>query len=683
MGELSARQKYILSLMFDARLVNIKQLSRQMDVSERTIQREVSAINRLMEIHSIKLVMKNPILHVEGTNKDIEQVKKELGGISKPQLLATDQRILFIMAQLLIANEPYKSAFFSYQLDVAEATISMYMEKIEKHLIRQNLFLSRQRAFGIQIDGSEWDKRNALVELIYAYKPTEDLLTHIYDTQTDLTTKLLFDVLFGKEILKYTRDVLDFAADKILDEDDIEYLKAFLYIAISLKKAQSGNPIQLSNAFMQDVCSNNMDLYSSLQQFFKTFPIPVSENEIAYIFIHLPGNQYQHSMNQHFEALGIPLAKLSEEVLYEIRKRGGIHFQIGKQSLDGFLHQLNFSISRAYMGIHLQNPLLDQVHSHYGNVYDAVKYACDLVFSKYNIHLSENEIGYITMYIGYMNDCEEPVYDTFSVLIVCPNGVGAARILAARVKKLFPDVQTIEINSMKGWEENDREYDLILSTVDIKNLQYSKSQHALVVSPFLPTEDIQLLNESIEAIKREKNSHFRKGILSSKLGYPNDRAAESIRKMLEHVAIEKLEADSMWELIQAIATQVQEKAIVTSQEEIQRLILEREKMGSVVIPNSRLAILHTRSETVVEPYVGIYRLNGQIMLHNPKSNDEPVDTFVVLLARKDEYPSILEKLGNISITLISDPSFITALRAGEAGEIRQKVAEVLAEQASE
>ncbi|MFT8887193.1 MAG: BglG family transcription antiterminator [Ethanoligenens sp.] len=673
MEKLSARQKYILSLLFDAPQVNIQDVSKQMDVSERTILREISAINCLLKKQDVRLVVKNPLLHMEGSEQAIGHIKEDLGNISKPQLLTTEQRILFIMAQLLIADEPTKSAFFSYQLDVSEATVSMYMEKIEKRLIQHNLFLNRQRTLGIQIVGTEWDKRNALVELIYAYKSLGNLLAFIYDTKRELAVKLLFDVLFGKQILAYTRDVLDFVADKIPDEDDIEYLNAFLYISISLKKSANGDFIQLSETFRQDVCSNNVELYSSLRHFFEQFPVTVPENEVDYIFIHLPGNQYQYSMEQKFKAMGISLEKLSEEVLYEIQKGAGAGFQNNRRWIDGLARQLNASICRAYMGIRLQNPLLSQVHSYYGHLYDTVRHACDLVFSKYNIHFSENEIGYITMYVGYVHDCEENVDDHLSVLIICPNGFGAARILSAKVRKLFPTIQKIEINSLKGWEENHGTYDLILSTVDIQDPRRTKRERLFVVSSFLCMEDVQRISQAVEEIRMEKGADAEGSFLLPAFEYIKGQASKSISQMFDAIDIDRVDAKDMAELIDVITSHLRDASVITDKEELKHLILNREKIGSVVIPNSRLALLHTRAEAVVEPYVGIYRLNGQMLLHNPNSNDEPVDTFAVLLARKNEHPLALEQLGNFSISLIDNPIFVETLRTGDVEEVRREI----------
>lgn len=676
MVKFSARQKYVLSLLADTRLVDIKQLSKQMEISERTILREISAINHMVENRSVRLVFKNPLLHMEGTEQAIEQIKKDLGDICKPQLLTTEQRILFITAQLLMADEPCKSAFFSYQMDVTEATISMYMEKIEKRLPKHNLLMDRQRAFGIQITGTEWDKRNALVDVIYAYKPPEDLLSFIYQTRQELTTKLLFDVLFGKKTLGYTRDTLDFVADKLADEDDMEYLKAFLYIAISLKKSLDGGSLQLSAAFKQDACSNDPALFSSLRQFLQQMPAPLPEDEIVYIFIHLPGNQYQHSMDQKFQALGIPLEKLSEEVLYEIQTKGGAAVQSDRQLIDGMARQLNASVCRAYMGIQLPNPLLAQVHRYYGTLYDAVKHACDVVFSKYNIRLSENEIGNITMYVGYMLDSGETLYNDISILIICPNGMGAARILSAKIQKLFPIIQSITINSLKGWEENSQPYDLILSTVDIKNLRRNRKDRVFVVSPFLSTEDIRRIGQTIDTIRLEKETRSETPSLSCAPDHVRSQASESIDKMFEALRIETVDAADMPGLIHNIASRLSGEAVVTDREEIERRILNREKIGSVVIPNSRLALLHTRSEVVAAPYVGIYRLRGQMLLHNPHSNDEPVDTFVVLLAKESEHPLVLESLGSLSMSLVDHPELAETLRTGSPEEVRQKVGKI-------
>lgn len=87
--------------------------------------------------------------------------------------------------QLLLSEEPIKAAYFSYQFNVVEGTISLYLDKIEEWLKMRNLSLIRRRGYGIKVEGSELDKRSAIVELFYNYKPIEELLAFVYNDEKD------------------------------------------------------------------------------------------------------------------------------------------------------------------------------------------------------------------------------------------------------------------------------------------------------------------------------------------------------------------------------------------------------------------------------------------------------------------------------------------------------------------
>lgn len=58
---------------------------------------------------------------------------------------------------------------------------------------------------------------------------------------------------------------------------------------------------------------------------------------------------------------------------------------------------------------------------------------------------------------------------------------------------------------------------------------------------------------------------------------------------------------------------------------------------------------------------------------------EPVDTFLVMLARSDESPTILEKMGDISVALIEDENFPETLRTGSIDVLRAKFTDILAD----
>ena len=232
----------------------------------------------------MKISVKNSELSLLGGQKEILFLRQSLGPLPKRWLMTSEQRIIFVTAQLLLAMEPYKSTFFSYQLNVVEGTVSMYMDKIQHWLAEKNFSLSRKRRYGIQIEGSEWNKRNALVSLVYEYKPVEGLLPFFYGTKEEPVIHSFFNFLFGDRVLQMSKGVLELIPDYQAD-DDVSYLTSLLHIAISFKKAMENHPILLPDDFIREAISGeNFEFSGKLRDYLSDLNLKIAESE-SHIFV--------------------------------------------------------------------------------------------------------------------------------------------------------------------------------------------------------------------------------------------------------------------------------------------------------------------------------------------------------------------------------------------------------------
>ncbi|MCI1966951.1 MAG: PRD domain-containing protein [Oscillospiraceae bacterium] len=651
-----------------------------MEISSRTIFREISSINNALKEKQVKISVKNSALVYSGSEEEKEHLKQILGNVPKRLLLTPKQRILFITAQLLLADEPYKSAFFSYQLSVAEGTISLYMDSVEQWLKEKNLFLLRKRRYGIHIEGSEWNKRNALVALIYEYKPVEELLSYIYETEKEPVLHLFFRLLFGNRILDISKEMVQLIPEQTID--DVPYLTLLFHTMISVKKTLAKNPISLPDEFIQEALSaNRFHFGEKLRQFLLQHDIPAVESEIAYISIHLPANCL-YGTERNFTDLDVSVHELAEEVLYEIQRKMRVDLSGDAQLISGLVHYFSHAIYRTNMGIQVKNSLLNQVMEHYKALFKTVESACKLVFSKYNICLSKDEIAFITMDIGAALETKEEQKKKIAIQIICPNGLFASRILLNKIHGLVRDIDSVDIASMKDWKDSGgKKYDLILSTVDMG--REGKQNRILVVSPFLSEDDVSRINNRVAMIRKRAGYRIGKSLPPP----PKDGAgvdeSGSIHRMIEHLWLETIPAEAFENIIGRISSGLCERDAAEDCGKIKSLILKREKIGSIVIPGTRVSLLHIRSDLVHAPYIGIYRLDGEIQMEGVGFVQVPVDTFLLMLARSNESPVVLEKMGKISISLIENKNFTKQLRTSGLNELRAVFQNLLEEIAEE
>lgn len=682
MNELTARQKFILNAILDKGPLNIKDLSRQIHVSNRTISREITAINIILKHDGITIKENNSNLNVNGKIEKLNNLKHSLGGIPMQWLVSQEQRMLLITAQLLLSEEPIKSAYFSYQLNVVDGTISLYVDKIQQWLGVRYLNLEKKRGYGLIVMGSEWVKRNTFLELLYEYKPIDELLAYIYEDKQDPAIHVFFNMFFHKELINISKGILELVSSDMVKMDDMAYFSSLIHIMLSLKKAKLGSSINLPDYLIHDVLSSNeFSFINKIKDYLISLNIDIPHSELVYIAIQLLGNKYVYKADGKFTELGVSLEELSKEVLYEVEKKLNIKINCDDQLIIGLSQHFNPALYRIKMGIQVKNPLVEEIKKYYGSLFNVVNHACRLVFSKYNITMPEDEIGFITMHVGAAIERTRSLTNKLSALIICPNGMGTAGILLSKVKSAIPSIDRIAIKSFKDWSNSDDEYDIVLSTVNIDG-EKGSNDNIIIVSPFLQQNDIDRINNYIKQHKGDVGS-FNKITSFYKAEINNDSEVEKyemINNMLKNLQLKIIDTNSFNEMITLIAESIYNENIINNKEEVEKLILNREKAGSVVIPNSSVALLHTRSNSAISPFVGVYRLKDCMRLKSVGFADEDVNTFIVLLARKTESPYILEQMGKISISLIEKKDFTENLRLGDIKDIRSSIIKILNEE---
>lgn len=680
MLNLTARQKFILNTIIEKGSINTKNLSQQLDVSSRTISREILVINKELKNAKIAIKESNYNVHIVGNKEKLKNIKKSLGEIPLQWLLTQEQRLIVITAQLLTANEVYKSAYFSYKFNVVEGTISLYMDKIERWLNIHNLSLNRKRGCGILVEGPAWIKRNSFVELLYEYKPLDELLSFVYGTSDNPTIRILFKIVFGDKLISISKKLLQLINSEISNMDDIAYFSSFIHILLSLKNTKMGYPINLPQYLVQDLLLSNEFLFArKIKEFLDSLNIEITDDELAYIAIQITGNKYIYKLDRKFERLGISLEELSKEVVYEATHKLNINIEVDEQLIRGLYQHLSPALYRINMGINIKNTLVGQIKDYYGNLFDTVNYACKLVFSKYNITMSEDEIGFITMHIGAAIERSNVCGNNLSALVICPNGIGTAKILASKVKNNIAEIGNVTISSFKDWSQGDREYDLVLSTV---NIEHGIDSNIITVSPFLRNEDIDKIKKFIKLKISKRNifDNIKELSMDTEKENLKDNKYNMINDILKNLQLEAFNAESFKELVSLIVENISSMKLISDKEEVMRLIINREEMGSIVIPNCHVALLHTRSDIVKSPFVGVYRLKKSMKLKSVGFASENVDTFIVLLARRNEHSYILEQMGKISISLIENKSFTEILRIGDVKDLRDSLVKILNEE---
>ena len=76
MEQLTVRQKFIMNNLMEKGPLAIRGLSQQIEVSERTILRETSALNDRLKQHKVRISESGGRLHIDGAERDLAKVSR-------------------------------------------------------------------------------------------------------------------------------------------------------------------------------------------------------------------------------------------------------------------------------------------------------------------------------------------------------------------------------------------------------------------------------------------------------------------------------------------------------------------------------------------------------------------------------------------------------------------------------
>ncbi|KHD34846.1 transcription antiterminator BglG [Clostridium acetobutylicum] len=669
MNSLTPRQQYILSELIKKKVSNVDVLHKELAVSIRTILREVASINKVLKKDKITIYdYENMNLVISGDRDSIKNLENSINSIPILWLCNKDQRQIAITCKLLSEEEYLKASYFSYKFNVVMGSISQDLDNIQTLLVSKNLHLIRKRTYGIMIDGSEWNKRNAFVELFFRFKPFEYLLSFLYGHKTDETVEAFFKDIFDAKTIDIVKEIfkkLHFGSTNV---NDIKYFSLFLLTLLAIKKTESKKNINLPNKVKQDMKSSIIyNTLRSLQEKLMENNIILPEDELSYLCLHLNDYKYYNDADENNVEADINYTEISNELVTGVSKKIGINITKDKKLVEDLSNHLKQTFHMLSVGLDIINPLLNEIKEHYSQLFAIINNECKLIFSRYNIKILEEEIGYITMHIDVAIQRQQIFSKKINLLIVCPNGMSSGNILGNKVKSLFSDIESITISSIHDAYEKmvNNEYDLILSTVPI-SLQIS---NVIVVSPFMTNEDIEEVRNFIFKIKMEKQNiaidfSDRLKIDATNMEY------ETISSILKDFDVREVKVNTFDELIDYIVTDIYDSNLSKSKETIKKLILKREEKGNVVVPKSGIALLHTRSNELMNPVIRVYRNNKYFSMSSEGFSTEDINTFLVLLARNDESNYVLQFLGKVSISLMERKGFVQMLRYSNSQDIR-------------
>jgi len=441
------RSTKILKLIEKRHSVSMDTLIKRFEVSSKTVKNDIKELNGLLKGSAF-------IDNKQGKYKiyivdriKFEEVKNDICN-QKEFLNSSKSRMAFILYRLMNSEEPYLTDELAYEMNVGRTTIISDLKKMRDILENYNLNIIGKTNNGLVLKGTELNLRFFIIENIY-------------------------DMIYGEQILD--EDIVNLVkstADKY--QFDTTTFDSFLQsLTVTLDRLLNGHTINtLKNEYAEILRGWEFTLVNTIADEIENrlnISIPIKER----LFLALPIIGMRTPTNievisQHVQ-ITEEVSGLVNEIIERIKDEMCLNIKLD-DILEDFIYHISFLVNRLKYGVHINNPILDDIKQKYKVAYKMAELAKDVIEKSLHVDMTQDEVGFIAAYFGvFISEQQIEKNKTYKVAVICGTGRVTARLVASQLKGIFDENAVIDLYSDSAvTEEILDEYDLVLSTVQTK-----------------------------------------------------------------------------------------------------------------------------------------------------------------------------------------------------------------------
>ncbi|WP_156855261.1 BglG family transcription antiterminator [Oceanobacillus sp. AG] len=670
---ITARERKIILFLLQKQVqVTVGDLAEALDVSPRTIHRDLKGVEKILLNHRMELDKKAGVgLQIVGEQADKQLLERLLTSIS-PNDYTQEERQAMILSMLLEANEPVKLFTLAHELDVTIATISNDLDQLEAELENFHLTLTRRRGYGVQIEGDEANKRSAITHLIAKYVDPFSFISLLKENIQNKQTPTISNRLLGlvdPDKLRVIEKIVEQASTKLPYElADSARVGLVVHLALAIERLQKGDTIQFDQAYFEQLQGTKEYKIAEkiISELETSLEISIPNDEIGYITMHLMGAKLRSDQHVLLEVENTGFAYQVKQLIAYVSKQIHVDMMGNNQLLNDLVTHLKPAIYRINKRMKIVNPMIEQIKHDYDDLFHLIGEATSVIFP--DLDFPDDEIGFIVLHFAAALLKGERQ----KALVICSSGIGTAKILATQLMKQVPEIKQIENKSMFDVDEEDLDhYDLIISTLPLKELEETDY---ILVSPMLNQSEVQQIKKAIRQQRLVVNNEKQKSNPNSVLQLEAIKLyTETILDLLHSFYVD--ERNHSESTLRAICIDLEKRKRIKNSETILTKLMEREQVGGLGIPDTSLALFHTRSRDVPSIHFSIYVLENPRLMRGMDGKEMEVKHILVMLAPKDIQQERLETLSYLSSLLIQEDEAVRLFESADETAIKFYLAE--------
>jgi mannitol operon transcriptional antiterminator len=687
-------KQIIILLLNEDKPVSTKELAEKMNISKRTVQRELDYVSYSLKKYNLDLASKTGLgIWIYGSKDDKDTLLAKLSQHHEIDITNKDERKKKLIMELLKEREPKKIYYYSNKFKVSEATIRNDLDEIEDWMNQFNLKIVRKQGYGVCIEGKEDDYRKAMKicidenldknNLSDIFKQNKITVFEKNNDEMDICNLFNKDIL--EQVISCLEDINDWRIQRLTEDS---YFGLVLHITIAIERCLKDEIVDINEQLIYKL--RNDENYKLAEYISKSlenqFHIEIPEIETAYICLHIKASKLQYAnenISREEEDYKKSLLSLVQDMIESFDSSISFELKCDEDFLKGLVTHLQPTIVRLNNKMAISNPLLDQIKDKYADIYEKSIQASKVLENKFNVSIPEDEIGFLALHFGAamvrLND-KKDIKRKVKAGVVCASGIGVSRLMSVRINKVFKGkIEIITLSMSEITDKINDKIDFLITSIALENIQIDHVK----VNPLLLEDDLEKINEKIrkyecqpeKTLKGERDFSSELSIVA----FVAEQINIIIRTFKFHGVDEDIEFS---QLLKAVGAYIgcQESREVDIQAKISKIIedsiMEREKLMSQVMPEFGFALLHSRCSVVKNPYFMVCRTHDNTYFKDEQF--KKIETVIIMIIPKDEHmKENADILGCLSSKLVEDDEFLDTIKQSDEEGIRSFISSEL------
>ncbi len=493
------KAEIIKILSSEDRSFSVGEIAKIINVSSKTIRNELMLIDGMIGDLDITIIKKpGEGIRLKSINNDAVKFIELLDNDFKNQWTPADRQ-QDILSKLILKDEPLLIKQLSLDYYVSHATINKDIQMLNNQISQYNIEIVYKKNEGVQIVGTEEDKRSVLAKITADDSQEEHYLSKdILNSQFLERFKESLKIDFTK-VEKIVRDAEQELGFHLSSEALVNLV---IHIAIAIRRMQQGNSVTLSDDLIQKLEGQKefKVAESTTKKIEIEFNVRFSKDETYYILLHFLGAK---QLNKKDGIIDFKLASEDNRLVNSVQKlirnvqvELGIFLENDIHLFNCLILHLKPTINRLEYGLSIQNPLYDEIHRDYGELCQVLLKNTEIFMNDFNVQIPPHEIAYLALHFAA---ALERNYKPIRTLVMCASGLGTAQLLVAKLERNFANLEIIDVvSNLEVNKYTNNEVDLIISTINVNS-----TLPVIIVSPMLTSKDLEHVRRIVDDTKTQ------------------------------------------------------------------------------------------------------------------------------------------------------------------------------------